>query len=122
MNAVKLARGIKDDRISTKFKFVKNIFSKGVPAAIQTDYSHLKVGLIKINTVWPFPEEELARRARDVNLVIVPEMNIGKYYREIQRALPGKKVISLPKCGGNLHTPNEILDEIINETLRGGKE
>ena len=115
MNAVKLARGIKDDRISTKLKFLKNIFKKGVPAAIQTDYSHLKVGLIKINSVWPFPEEELRKRTRDVKLVIVPEMNVGKYCREIERALPDKVVISMPICGGNLHTPHEILDEILKE-------
>ena len=115
MNAVKLARGVKDDRIGTKIKFVKNIFTKGVPAAIRTDYSHLKVGLIKINTVWPFPENELRRLTKDVKTVIVPEMNIGKYYREIERALRDKTVISLPKCGGELHTPHEILDNILKE-------
>jgi len=115
INAVKLARGIKDDRISTKLKFVTNILKKGVPAAIQTDYSHLKVGLIKINTVWPFPEKELKRLTKGVRFVIVPEMNIGKYYREVERALPDKKVISMTKNGGNLHTPHEILDEILKE-------
>lgn len=115
LNAVKLARGIKDDKVRATFHFLKNIFRKGVPAVIGADYSHLRVGMIKINTVWPFPDEELARRAKDVKLAIVPEMNIGKYYREIQRALPGKKVISMPKCGGNLHTPQEILDEILKE-------
>ena len=115
MNAVKLARGIKDDRIASRIKFVKNIFTKGVPAAIHADYSHLRVGLIKINTVWPFPEEELKRLTKDVKIVIVPEMNMGKYYREIERVLSDKTVISLPKCGGDLHTPNEILDEILKE-------
>ena len=115
LNAVKLARGIKDGRISAKLNLVKNIFKKGVPAAIKADYSKLKVGLVKINTVWPFPEEELAKRTKDIKLVIVPEMNVGKYYREIQRALPDKKVISLPKSGGELPTPQEILDAILKE-------
>ncbi|MCL1808404.1 MAG: thiamine pyrophosphate-binding protein [Clostridiales bacterium] len=115
MDAVRLARGIKDDRVSATVKFVKNVFRKGVPAAMRTDYSHLKVGVIKINTPWPFPQGELRRLTRDVKLVIVPEMNIGKYYREIERALPDKKVVSLPKCGGNLHTPKEILDTVLKE-------
>ncbi|MCL1983115.1 MAG: thiamine pyrophosphate-binding protein [Clostridiales bacterium] len=115
MDAVRLARGIKDDMVNTTVKFVKNVFKKGVPAAIHTDYSHLKVGVIKINTPWPFPKNELTRLTRDVKLVIVPEMNIGKYYKEIERALPDKKVVSMPKCGGNLHTPKEILDTILKE-------
>ena len=113
--AIKLARGIKDERISTKFKFIKTLLRKGVPAAINKDYRHFKVGLIKINTVWPFPEEELKRLAKDIKLVIVPEMNIGKYYREIERALKDKKVVSMPKCGGDIHSPKELLDEILKE-------
>ena len=78
-------------------------------------YSHLKVGLIKINTVWPFPERELKRLVGNIKTVVVPEMNIGKYYREIERALPGARVISFPKCGGDIHTPDEILDKILKE-------
>lgn len=114
-NAIKLARGIKDDRIASKFKIVKDIFRKGVPATMRTDYSHLKVGLIKVNAVWPFPEEKIKELAKEVKLVIVPEMNVGKYVREIQRALWDKEVISLPKSGGSMHTPHEILDRILEE-------
>lgn len=114
-NAVKLARGIKDDRITSRFRFVKDIFKKGVPAVIKTDYSHLKVGMIKVNTVWPFPEEKIVELAKDVNLVIVPEMNVGKYCREIERVLPGKNTVSMPKSGGEMHSPQEILDKVLEE-------
>lgn len=116
MNAIKLARGIKDDRISTKFKIVRDVITKGVPKTLRTDYSHLKVGLIKINTVWPFPEEQLTQLAANVDIVIVPEMNVGKYCREVERALCGKRVVSMPKSGGDIHTPREILDRIVEET------
>jgi 2-oxoglutarate ferredoxin oxidoreductase subunit alpha len=115
LNAVKLARGVKDDRISTKFKMVKDVVTKGVPKAMHTDYRHLKVGLIKINTVWPFPEEALRRLTKNVDLVIVPEMNVGKYYREVERVLQNAKVLSMPKSGGDLHTPKELLDRIVKE-------
>lgn len=116
MNAIKLARGIKDDRISTKFKIVRDVLTKGVPKTLRTDYSHLKVGLVKINTVWPFPEEQLIRLTENVDIVIVPEMNVGKYSREVERALCGKRVVPMPKSGGDLHTPGEILDRIVEET------
>ena len=115
LNAVKKARGIKDDRILPKFRVVRDLVKRGVRETMHADYSHLKVGLIKINTVWPFPEELLQQAAENVDTVIVPEMNIGKYCREIQRALPDKKVVPLPKCGGNIHTPKELLDKILEE-------
>ncbi|MGL4485020.1 MAG: hypothetical protein ACRCUS_08735, partial [Anaerovoracaceae bacterium] len=45
-----------------------------------------------------------------------PEMNVGKYSREVERVLKEKEVISLPKVGGEIHSPNEILDKILEVT------
>ena len=115
LNAVKQARGIKDERVRTKLKIVRDLIRKGLPETMQTDYSHLKVGLIKINTVWPFPEEELRHLAGDAELVIVPEMNVGKYVREVERALKNRKVVGMGKTGGDIHTPKELLDRILKE-------
>lgn len=115
LNAVKLARGVKDDRIAPKFKIVRDLFRKGVQETLHTDYSHLKVGLVKINTVWPCPEELLKEATKDVETVIVPEMNVGKYCNEVQRVLKDKTVITMSKCGGDIHTPQEILDKILEE-------
>lgn len=115
LNAVKLARGVKDDRIAPKFKIVRDLFRKGVQETLHTDYSHLKVGLVKINTVWPCPEELLKEATKDVETVIVPEMNVGKYCNEVQRVLKDKTVIPMSKCGGDIHTPQEILDKILEE-------
>jgi hypothetical protein len=42
-------------------------------------------------------------------------MNIGKYFREIERCLKESRVISLPKLGGDIHTPDEILMAIVRE-------
>lgn len=115
MNAVKLARGIKDDRIFPKLKLFRDLFTKGLTTTKNTDYSHLQVGLVKINSVWPCPDEKIREMAEDAHTVIVPEMNIGKYVREIQRVLPDKNIISMPKLGGELHSPDEILDRILEE-------
>ncbi len=115
VNAVKLARGVRDSRIMAKARIVKDLFRRGITATISADYSKLQVGLIKVNTVWPFPEKQIQEAAKNVDIVIVPEMNVGKYVREVQRALPGKKVVAMSKCGGEIHTPKEILDEILKE-------
>ena len=115
INAVKKARKVEDDRVTTKFKILKDIFVKGIPETFETDYSHLKVGLVKVNTVWPCPEELLKEATKDAKIVIVPEMNVGKYVHEVERVLKDKKVIAMSKCGGDIHTPTEILDEILKE-------
>lgn len=115
VDAVKMARKVEDDRIMPKFRIIKDLFKKGVQETMQTDYSHMKVGLVKINTVWPFPEELLKEATKDAKIIIVPEMNVGKYSREVERVLKDKKVIPLSKCGGDIHTPGEILDEILKE-------
>lgn len=116
LNAVKKARGVKDERIIPKFKIFKDLLKRGITKTINTDYSHLKVGLVKINTVWPMPEKLLKQATQNVDMVIVPEMNVGKYCREVERVLKDKTVIPMSKCGGDIHTPTEILDKILETT------
>ncbi len=72
----------------------------------------IAAGWIKINTVWPFPEKQLQQLTKNSETILVPEMNIGKYYREIKGGLRDKEVISLPSLGGKLHKPEEILQKI----------
>ncbi len=115
INAVRLARKVNDNRIIAKARIVKDLFKRGISTTMNADYSKLKVGIIKVNTVWPFPEKQIQEVAKNVDIVIVPEMNMGKYVREVQRALPDKKVVAMSKCGGEIHTPGEILDEILKE-------
>ncbi len=71
----------------------------------------LKVGFIKPRILWPFPDEAVRNLVGSAKGVIVPEMNIGKINREVERLVCGRaEVISLPKLGGALHTPEEILE------------
>jgi 2-oxoglutarate ferredoxin oxidoreductase subunit alpha len=73
----------------------------------------LKVGLIKLKILWPFPDNEIVNGAGTATKIIVPEMNVGKISREVQRVCRSEqRVVSLPKLGGVLHTPMEILQAI----------
>ena len=73
-----------------------------------------KVGFVKLNTIFPFAENFFARllqrTASDV-IFAMPEMNSGKLYREVRLAT-GRPVISIPKLGGEMHTPSEIIKAI----------
>jgi len=79
------------------------------------EHYNLSVGLIKVNTVWPFPENEIRRLTESCKYVFVPEMNIGKYYKEVERCVNHGTVVSMPKIGGELHKPAEILEAIAKE-------
>jgi len=74
----------------------------------------LKVGWVKMKTLFPFPEKELRKLAKSAKTFIVPEMNLGKIVLEVDRVTK-KRVVSLPKIGGELHTPDEVLRVIKEE-------
>ena len=74
--------------------------------------SGVKAGLLKINTVWPVPEKEIIAACEHAKKIVVPEMNIGQYVREIERLTDRSLVVSLPSLGGILHKPETIYNKI----------
>jgi 2-oxoglutarate ferredoxin oxidoreductase subunit alpha len=72
----------------------------------------LKAGLLRLVSLWPFPDKLLEKMAEDTKAVIVAEMNYGQLVREIERVVKPKPVHFLPKLGENPHTPEEILEAI----------
>lgn len=74
-----------------------------------------KVGLLRLKTLWPFPEKVVAELGARVQKIIVPEMNLGQLVCEVERWVPRHKVKSFPKVTGEAITPKEIFD-FINST------
>jgi len=71
------------------------------------------VGYVRLKTIWPFPEEPVARLAESASRIIVPEMNLGQISGEVER-IAGRKVVKLNKVGGGeLITPEEILEVVM---------
>ena len=75
----------------------------------------IKAGLLKLVTLWPFPEKQVARIAKNVKTIVVPEMNYGQLVREVERAAKATSVTFLPKLGEEPHRPDEIF-----EAIKGG--
>ena len=72
-----------------------------------------KVGYIKIDTPWPFPDEQIAELTANAKDVLVVEMNLGQMYYEVDRACKkNSNVHLLGVIGGLLPTPDEILEKI----------
>lgn len=73
----------------------------------------IKVGTLRLITVWPFPEKIIRNLAKDVKAFIVPEVNFGQMVREVERTVAGKcNVIGIPHCGGGVHNPDDIFNSI----------
>lgn len=71
-----------------------------------------KVGLVELQTVWPFPVDMLAEAARGVRSVVVPEMNLGQVALEVERVVGRHKVRRVNRADGQLIAPEEILAAI----------
>jgi 2-oxoglutarate ferredoxin oxidoreductase subunit alpha len=50
--------------------------------------------LLVLKTLWPVPAEAIHRAAGDARRILVVEMNLGQYVREIERILPGTRSAS----------------------------
>ncbi|MGD2206664.1 MAG: transketolase C-terminal domain-containing protein, partial [Anaerolineae bacterium] len=69
-----------------------------------------KVGLLRLKTLWPFPEEAVERAAENVQRVVVPEMNQGQIALEVARIVGRQKVVHVGRADGQIVTPDLIID------------
>jgi 2-oxoglutarate ferredoxin oxidoreductase subunit alpha len=73
----------------------------------------IKVGYLRLITVWPFPEQLISDLAEKVKTFIVPEINLGQIEREVERCARGRAaVIGVHKPGGDILDPKEVLKAI----------
>jgi len=71
-----------------------------------------KVGLLKLLTIWPFPEEEVERIAGRARRVVVAELNRGQLALEVERVVGRQKVIRVNRADGEVLAPRQILAAI----------
>jgi 2-oxoglutarate ferredoxin oxidoreductase subunit alpha len=78
----------------------------------------IKVGIFRLITVWPFPDDEVKDLAKNIKAVIVPELNYtGVIAEQVERVTDlGTPVVKIPKVG-QFHHPDEIL-KVIREVAK----
>jgi 2-oxoglutarate ferredoxin oxidoreductase subunit alpha len=82
-------------------------------AAERAEAEAIKVGFVRLKTIWPFADKAVSKLAKSAERIIVPEMNLGQVYREVQRVACKSEVVSLNKIGGGeLITPEELFAKI----------
>jgi 2-oxoglutarate ferredoxin oxidoreductase subunit alpha len=92
------------------------ITSRAIYEAVEeAEKRRVKVGYVRLKTLWPFPEKPVQKLAENAEKIIVPEMNLGQIVNEVKRVAGcSAEVVPLNKIGGGeLITPEEILGKIL---------
>ena len=72
----------------------------------------IKAGMLRLKTVWPFPEKAVAEVAGEVKHIIVAEQNMGQIYYMVRPEAGNTPVHLMAKPAGMPQLPHEILDKI----------
>jgi 2-oxoglutarate ferredoxin oxidoreductase subunit alpha len=109
------SRDMEDAKIAI---FAAGITARSAKSAVAAARAEgIPVGLLRPLTIWPFPDEAVRKMLRNVETVIVPELNQGQLIHEIQRLTKDKAdghIIPIQRADGTLITPSDIL-EVIRE-------
>jgi len=74
----------------------------------------IKVGVLRLIVVWPFPEKRIGELASTVKALVVPEINFGQMSLEVERVAAGRAaVVHVPHAGGGVHNPDDICEAIV---------
>ena len=79
----------------------------------------IKVGLVKIKSIRPFPTEEIREATANAKTIFIPEFNIkGWLAREVKSILPNnERVIAGPHVAGGMTLPSEVIVDEIKKVL-----
>ncbi len=82
-------------------------------AVHRANLAGFSVGLIQLQTVWPFPEAVIAEYCSKALRIIVVEMNRGQITREVERIISKPvEVHPLLRTDSNIFYPEEVLEKI----------
>jgi len=71
------------------------------------------VGLLRLISLWPFPEKILLDLCSAIDTFIVAEMNLGQIRLEVER-ITRRPAVGVHHAGGEMISPEKILEEIVN--------
>ena len=81
----------------------------------------IRVGLLRLITVWPFPDDRIRELAKQVRAFVVAEINMGQIVREVERcAASNAQVHGVNRPGGDILEPDQVLEAIRQAAGRVG--
>ncbi len=68
-----------------------------------------RIGLLELQTLWPFPSELVRARCRQAHYILVVEMNMGQVLHEVKKAVHSPdRVFLANRVDGEFITPTDI--------------
>jgi 2-oxoglutarate ferredoxin oxidoreductase subunit alpha len=71
----------------------------------------MKIGMLRLKTIWPFPEEATRAAAERWKKIVVPEMNRGQVAGEVKKACLGD-VLPVNQTDGEIIHPQKIMEAL----------
>ncbi len=73
----------------------------------------IRAGLLRLITIWPFPEDQIRQVARQVRGIVTVEINLGQIHQEVQRCT-GHDIpaILVGHPGGAVIEPEKIVETL----------
>ncbi len=73
----------------------------------------IRAGLIRPISLWPFPDDRIARAAETADQLMVVEMSTGQLVDDVRLAVNGRKPVKFfGRLGGNVPSPEEIIEQV----------
>lgn len=73
----------------------------------------LRVSAVTLHALWPVPERLLARAMEGTERIVVAELNLGQYRREIERLAGAWDVVGVNRIDGELIAPRQIEEAFV---------
>jgi 2-oxoglutarate ferredoxin oxidoreductase subunit alpha len=90
--------------------------SRIVKNAIDLLKDEIRVGLIRPQTLWPFPKQPFQVLPERVKKILCVEMSCGQMIDDVRLAVNGKKEVGFyGRVGGMIPTPQEVAEAIRRE-------
>jgi 2-oxoglutarate ferredoxin oxidoreductase subunit alpha len=82
----------------------------------------VKVGVLRLIVVWPFPEKRIRKLAGRIKAFVVPEINFGQIVLEVERCAAGQAAaVRVSHAGGGVHDPRQICEAILRAAGKEGR-
>jgi 2-oxoglutarate ferredoxin oxidoreductase subunit alpha len=91
-----------------------SVYRSALSAQVMLQKKHVRVGVFRPVTLWPFPDREVKEHLDEKEVVIVPELNQGQLIHEVERLTSDcVRVVPIQRVDGYEITPEEIVDTVM---------
>jgi 2-oxoglutarate ferredoxin oxidoreductase subunit alpha len=79
-----------------------------------------RLGLLRPQTLFPFPKEEIARLSKQVKAMMSVELSAGQMVEDVRLAVNGRvPVYHYGMLGGKIHSPEDVMGAVEEKFLGG---